>query len=413
VAVVLGWLEGGGVDDALAALMERDGVRGRVSAILAQRGAGAVDALLRALRGAHPGIQQAAAVALGRIGNTRVLPDLMKLLDGDSEVAIAAAGALGAMGDRGAFERLLQQLGHPHAMVRQAAVSALNSIGHRDTEWAVASRLTDPDPRVRESAARISGYFGFQSALAPLLALARDDEESVRRAAVEHLANFDDENASRTILDAMANDPAVSVRSAAIRALGQVDSADAEQALLDACRDPNLWVRYFAVRTLARRGDLDSRTLEEMTRLAHRDPMPPVRIAALEAIGDTNDHATAAVIAPLADDAESEVACAAIAALSRIGSSQQEPKLLELLQHGERQRVAAALDAIGRLKLKGAIARVGELAQESDDLELRVRAVQTLADIGGDDAISAMLGLSRVGRLRRTVNAALRAAGAA
>ena len=413
VAVVLGWLGGDGVDDALAALLERDAIRPRVSVILSQRGAGAVDALLRVLRRGDEGVQQACAVALGRIGSTRAIPDLVHLLEGEPEVAIAAAGALGALGDRAAFERLLGKLGHPQAMVRQAAVSAINSIGHRDTEWAVASRLTDPDPRVRESAARISGYFGFRSALAPMLALARDEDESVRRAAVEHLANFDDERATEVILDAMQNDRAVSVRSAAIRALGQVESGHAGQALLRACGDSNLWVRYFAVRTLSRRGEIDRETVQMMLDLAARDPMPPVRIAALDAIADTEDPVAAPAVAAITADPESEVARAAIGTLGRIGSEGDGKVLIDLLEHGERERVAAALEAIGRMRLRDAALRVAGVAQESDDIELRVRAVQTLADIGGDAAMAALVQLSRVGRLRRTVNAALRSAGAA
>ncbi|HYC50563.1 MAG TPA: HEAT repeat domain-containing protein [Gemmatimonadaceae bacterium] len=413
VAVVLAWLQADGIEDALASLLERDGTRQRASLLLAQRGVAAVDALLRALRQGDAAVQQACAVALGRIGDSRALPDLMHLLGGEPEVAIAAAGALAALGDRGAFERLLSQLGHPHAMVRQAAVSALNSIGHRDTEWAVASRLTDPDPRVRESAARISGYFGFRSALGPLLALAHDPDESVRRAAVEHLANYDDEEAARTIHAAVENDPAVSVRSAAIRALGQVETPGAIEALTKACDDANLWIRYFAVRTLARRGEVDEQTPQVMIRLAMSDPMPPVRIAALDAIADLKEHRAATAIATLADDSETEVACAAVATLGRIGGAEQEALLLGLLDRGQHELIAAALDAVGRLKVRPAVPRLRALARESDDWELRVRAVQALADIGGDDATSALLDLSRVGRLRRPVNAALRAVGAA
>ena len=153
--------------------------------------------------------------------------------------------------------------------------------------------------------------------------------------------------------------------------------------------------------------------MDAIVRLATRDPMPPVRIAALEALADMQDANVAATVASLATDPESEVACAAIVTLGRIGGPAQEPLLLGLLDHGERSRVAAALEAIGRLRLHAAVPRVTALARESDDWELRVRAVHTLADIGGQDAVSGMLELARVGRLRRTVTAALRSLGVA
>jgi HEAT repeat protein len=408
IAVVLAWLDAPEVDAALARLLRREAIRARVGDILSRRGSRAMDALLSAMREGDPGVQHVCAVALGRIGGDKPVPELIRLLQGEPEVAIAAAGALGAIGARGAFQPLLAKLGSPHAMVRQAAVSALNSIGHRDMEWAIATRLTDPDPKVRESAARVAGYFGYPSALAPLLELTRDDDENVRRAAIEHVANYDDERAARTIEQAMKDDPAVSVRSAAVRALGVLDTASASSALLRACDDKNLWVRYFAVRTATRRAENDAKTVAVIRRLAMQDTAPPVRIAAIEALGELKAVQAAADVASLTTDAEPEVARAALLTLGRIGSEEQSAALRDALREGDGVRAGAALESVGRLRLVSLVDDVVALARDHDDLDLRMRAVGALAEIGSPDALSAMMGLSRIGRLRAAVVAAMR-----
>ena len=412
MAIVLGWLKGEGIDDALASLLAREPIRARVADVLSHRGMAAVDPLLHVLRTGAPETKQAAAVALGRIGSDRAVHDLTKLLGSEPELAIAAAGALGAIGDRGAFEKLLALLAHPHAMVRQAVVSAINSIGHRDTEWAVASRLADPSPYAREAAVRISGYFGFQTALAPMIELSRDPEEAVRRAAIEHLANFDDVRAAEAVHRALEHDPAVSVRCAAVRALGQVDTADAFDALLRACTDPVIWVRYFAVRTIGRRAD-ERAVPALLTKLATSDPAPPVRIAAIEALADPRHAAAASALRSLVDDPEPEVARAAILALGRIGTRAEEQLLLQLLDRGDHDRSTAALESIGRLRLGGTVPRVLAMAHEADEFDVRVRAVATLAEIGSPEAHQALVSLLRVGRLRAVVADALRRSGVA
>ena len=152
--------------------------------------------------------------------------------------------------------------------------------------------------------------------------------------------------------------------------------------------------------------------MRRMLELAASDPMPPVRIAALDAIADIGDRGGAAeAVAAIVADAEPEVGQAAILCLGRIGGEADLRVLVEQLSRGDRDRALAALEAIGRLRLRAAVPAVRALAADRDDAELRSRAVTTLAEIGGSEAATALLGLSRIGRLRRSVHAALRRAG--
>ena len=104
--------------------------------------------------------RQAAAVALGRIGDRKATLALVAALT-IRELALPAAGALARLGDGEAFDALIGLLGHADTAVRQAVIAALNSIGHPDMPERIVGLLDDPNPVVRESAVRIAGYFGY------------------------------------------------------------------------------------------------------------------------------------------------------------------------------------------------------------------------------------------------------------
>jgi HEAT repeat protein len=131
IARVMGWLSGPAVQRALTRLLGQRTVRAQVVEALVRYGAGVVDLLIDQLGAEDLETRQAAAVALGRIGDRRATPALVAALT-DPELALPAAGALAHLGDRDAFDALLRLLGHVDTAVRQAAIAALNSIGDAD-----------------------------------------------------------------------------------------------------------------------------------------------------------------------------------------------------------------------------------------------------------------------------------------
>ena len=108
-----------------------------------RHGAGVVALLIDQLRVDDLETRQAAAVALGRIGDRRATGALIDALR-NPELAVPVAGALARIGDRDAFEGLLDLLGEPDPATRQSAIAALNSIGHPDMAARIAQRLGDP-----------------------------------------------------------------------------------------------------------------------------------------------------------------------------------------------------------------------------------------------------------------------------
>jgi HEAT repeat protein len=407
--IVLSWLPFDGIDRTLAAFLTRADARQVAAECLTRRGVGAMPDIIAA--GARDSVEarRAAAEVLGRIGSSESTPTLIGWLDDEPEVIIATAAALGAIGDRRAFAPLLKVLDHAEAAVRQAAVSALNSIGHPRMEEAIAGRLTDPSPRVRESAARIAGYFGYASCLRRVVELCEDDDEIVRRAAVEHLASYDQTAAWSKIHETLRSDPSATVRAAAARAMGHTSSPKSLEALIQATRDANLWVRYFAIRSLGRQGTAHADAIICLAECATRDDAPPVRIAAIDSLAGLRSRSVGPVLLALAHDRDMDVACAAIAAISHVEPEGSEPALRFALDSLDTRMIRAAFATLAKQRAVFAVPVIAALVREGRDDDLRRDAILTLGHIGGRAAIGALLDLSADRTLREAVTLALSA----
>jgi HEAT repeat protein len=386
LAKVLSWLEGDAVQHALTRLLGHEAVRSQIVEALVRHGTGVVALLVEQLRAEDLETRQAAAVALGRIGDRRATPALIEALR-ERGLAIPAAGALARIGNRDAFESLIAMLGEKDAAIRQAVIAALNSIGHPDMAARIAQRLDDADPLVRESALRIAGYFGYPRCLDRVLQCCHDPVEAVRRAAVESLAFFDDARVAPTLIDALERQ-SPPVRAGAAAALARVETPDAVDALTRALGDADAWVRYVALRSLGSIGD--SRVVPAVLDTLQHDPAPHVRLAAVDVLGLLRHRESWDVLEPLARSSDSDLGAAAIRALGRLDHPEVLPVLEGFLRGPESwQRLAAVAAASLRPDV-----RVAELLQW-------VAAVDDNPDV----ADAAVEGLARIARRSDRVGA--------
>jgi HEAT repeat protein len=311
IALVLGWLKRSGVDRALTRLMGRADLRNEIIEALVRHGSATVDLLISQLTAEELEVRQAAAVALGRIGDSSARPALVNALT-DEPIAVDAANALAQIGDPEAVEGLLNLIGNEDASVRQAAVSAVNSIVPPSMSERIIPLLHDPDPNVRESAVKIAGYFGYPEAAGALIELSRDEHERVRCAAIEHLPFVEDERAIEVVVQALKQETP-NVRAAAARALGNVDAPQVVPALIEGVADEDVWVRYFSARALGRRRSDES--VDALARVIEKDKFNPVRIAALDSLGQIGGPRIALIVAGFVKDEDRDVAHAAQVAL--------------------------------------------------------------------------------------------------
>ena len=396
LAKVLGWLEGEAVQRALTRLLGHDAVRAQIVEALVRHGAGVVTLLIDQLHGEDLETRQAAAVALGRIGDRRATPALVEALR-DPEIAVPAAGALARIGDRDAFAGLLALLGARDAATRQSVVAALNSIGHPDMAAHIAERLGDPDPLVRESAVRIAGYFGYSDCLEQVLQCCHDSAEAVRRAAIESLAYFDDPRVVPALASALEQQSSL-VRAGAAAALARAEPAAAIDALSRALGDRDPWVRYAALRSLGSIGD--ERVVPSVLGTLRADPAPHVRLAAIDALGRLRRAETWDVLEPLARSSDADIGSAAIGALGHLDRPEVLPALEGFLRAPEPWQRAAAVAAV-TLRSERRVAQLLQwVAAVDDDADVVAPAIQGLAriarrpDAQGAEAARALVALT-------------------
>jgi HEAT repeat protein len=211
---------------------------------LTQRDPGFVDevvSLFEQSKSDDPLIRRYLALALGRLGDRRAVPALLKALqegggDPDSQTVIYTAWALGAIGDPAAAPELARLATQEDRGIRKAAVHALGALSGEDARAALAKALVDSADDVRWNAALALARRGDARATPVLLqmmdrerlaqvrvsdeGLSPEQTEDAVVQAVTAAARLKDEPELRTALEGLRqHDPSLKVREAARAAL--------------------------------------------------------------------------------------------------------------------------------------------------------------------------------------------------
>jgi hypothetical protein len=192
---------------------------------------GTVPALLRSLEDADPAVRAMSAWALSRFGED-VLDqaglELAALLDDPSPaVKLAAAQALGAVGGTQTIVELLaERLRSPDVETRRAVVSALTWLEAASAHHALLAALNDPDAQVRQGAIAALGEMVDPRSLPAIRErLLKDADAGVRGEAAYRLGKFGDRTVVPALRSAAARDPHAVVRRWAAWALEQIPAA--------------------------------------------------------------------------------------------------------------------------------------------------------------------------------------------
>jgi HEAT repeat protein len=306
-------------------------------------------------------------------------------------LTIVAAGALGKIGDRRAFEALLEMIGHPDASVRQAVIAAINSLGHPEMAGRAMVLLEDPNPYVRESAVKIAGYFGYAECAGLLLERCLDEDENVRRAAIEHIPFLEDDRALPVLTDALESGTP-RVRAAAAKAFAQVERAAALSHLLGALRDPDSWVRYYAARSLGHHGYGEG--LDPLAEAAKTDGASHVRIAALASLGMIHGPRAVAVLTSFVASPDPDIARAALKSLGQIDHADALPPLLEALRSSSAELRFEVVRALGKRGGADAINAMQWAAAADPESRVAEEAIDALGRLATPESIAALVNLT-------------------
>lgn len=111
------------------------------------------EAIRTAFESGRHRLRVSALQAMGRSGESRWLPLLLRELSSDDpELRYEAAAACGAIGDEAAVPHLAPLLQDEDEEVREAAIAALGEIGGREARELLLPLLEDPSPAIRAAA---------------------------------------------------------------------------------------------------------------------------------------------------------------------------------------------------------------------------------------------------------------------
>ena len=191
------------------------------------------DVIKNALHDPSALVRKAAALAVGKLGLTTLIPDLIALID-DSEATIYAAATASLQSlvivDRSA---ILAEVAHfcssKESHHRKVAALLLASLGEQDQ---LLMLIKDEDPQVRKAAVSAIGANRVETSGSMLVLALTDEDPDVRIAVADALGNLQDKT-TLDVLEHAMNDQDVWAQSAVLKAIARIEPARALSIIKD------------------------------------------------------------------------------------------------------------------------------------------------------------------------------------
>jgi HEAT repeat protein len=244
------------VEENAVALLNKVRGEARAALVVVFERRGAAWRARSELKRADPVRRARAADLLGILGRTDAVPALSNLLrDGDPDVRVVAARALGRIGDPAAAKALLASVASRRRTVpAHLAAHALAGLGTAG-QPALVSALDSPHERVRAVAAEVLGLIGAVGATGRVETTLRIDASTdVRVRAARTLGRLGTRSAIEPLLESLDPDQPPVLRAEAAKALGEIGTPNASGPLTDILGDREFDVGHQAARALLRLG---------------------------------------------------------------------------------------------------------------------------------------------------------------
>lgn len=243
-----------------------------------------VEACAQALTNASVKVRRTAASALGNLGEPSAIPALIAAMrDTDGEVVRQVSYALAKLG-RAAVGPLIQVLHDESGQAQQAAADALGIIGDPQAIDPLIAALKSEDSFLQIAVAKSLSKFDDPRVVAPLVQALEESSTAaffygVREEAEVALVKMGS-RAIESFLVAL-RDPQAGGRAIVARLLGQIPDPRSIEPLVDALNDPNLELRKAALHSLLK---LDPSRAPTVAQFVLSDPDARMRLSAAEAL---------------------------------------------------------------------------------------------------------------------------------
>jgi HEAT repeat protein len=285
-----------------------------------------IDSLLTAVDDEHKKVRLEAIYTLGVVAGASEAPlpeaaaaRLLKALDHyDPAIRAGAARVVGRVKLKTAVDGLLKAINDSNAPVRFAAIRALGEIKEERTVQTLTDQLKYYDKGEGAVAAiEALATIADPSSVPVFTSRLRDRDPRQRRAAIEGLARAGDKDAVAKLVVDVNQDDAAIVRAAMTYALHRHGFANYLTRMLDYLyyEDAARQVQGYLI-------DLGPSIISAVSPRV-QDPDPGVRARLAEALGVIGDQSTAAMLTPLKQDSNRDVAASATQAIERIKMTQK------------------------------------------------------------------------------------------
>jgi cyclophilin family peptidyl-prolyl cis-trans isomerase/HEAT repeat protein len=397
--------------------------------------------LVRLLEDAEARVRRRAAIAVGRVGLPDGVTPLVRVMqtDADPEVRQMAAFALGLIGDQSAVEPLRAALADPLPLVAGRAAEALGllndvasapAIGKMIAANAAAAAAVPADDARAEigggadafklgvyALARLKNYDALSAsvlgpdgqprvhwwpvayalqriedkrALPALLTLAQAENAYTKTFAIKGLGGLRDAAAVPILvplIDASRATAAATIE--AIRAMGRIGDARGEPVLtkLLYTRGMNPMVR---AETLLALGDSDAQVSVDAFVDFLGDPLPTVRLAALQGFAKRDDDTFLTILSGLDPDPHWSVRAGLATVLGSKDPERSLPRLTPMLGDTDARVIPAVLTAMTKLKAPG-MAKILIDHLGKDDPGIRAAAAGNIGELKAEGGVDALV----------------------
>jgi HEAT repeat protein len=318
--------------------------------------------------------------------NTTGARNLLDALEGSSSEELRPLALVVGWLEGAAVERALTRL-LGHADARGEVVEALVRHGPRVTELLI-EQLGSEDLEIRKAAVVALGRIGDARAVPALVELLGEDPELVIPAA-DALAKIGDPRAFEALL-ALVGEPSGAVRQSVVGALNSLGSPSMPSRVLPLLEDDDPNVRESAVKVA---GYFGYPECAELLLERCRDRDERVRRAAVEHLPFLEDErATHALVLALKTETP-RVRAAAAGAMALAEGAEVAASLVDALGDDDSWVRYFAARSLGRLRLAESAAALSALAWDDRANHVRIAAVEALGSIGGETAAEAVLPL--------------------
>ena len=374
---------------------------GVIGSIGVRRDPRAVDLLAGHLRSMNPEVAQAAARALGKIGNKKAAKAIEAALpwapEADrvafAEGLIRCAEAMAAKGDCkdaiAIYDRLLE-LSFPH-QVRTAALRGAVLARQKDGLPLLVESMRCGDFALFASATRVSREMPCSCVTLALAGELRTPYTNRQILLVQTLGNRHDAAALPALL-AVARDGQTPVRLAAIRAVSEIGSSTAVPALAELVRDADKDISSAAEESLAA---MQGKAADAAVMAMLNDNDPARKLRGMDLIVRRRMTSAIPALLAAAESPDPKIRSAAARRVGELGGPAEMQSVLDLLAKapgaGDVEALEEALIAIG-LRSSDRADCVAKLASrmEASQPAQKCALARVLAALGGPDALKAV-----------------------